>query len=411
MKFEKYDIAPEIRKSLAESGFNRPTDIQFKSIPPILNGEDVLAIAQTGTGKTGAFAIPILDILQTLKKDQEENYIKCLVMVPTRELALQISGVFQQLGKYTEVKTVCITGGVEQVSQIEELEKGADVLVATPGRMFDLIYQKHIKITKVKILVLDEADQMLDLGFYKDILDIKKFLPKIHQTLFFSATINTEIKDLAYSLVRNAIRIQISPKDRVSKNIDHSLAYIEMDDKRFFLERMLKEKPDSRVLVFVRTQVRAERVFKAMERVGIKSLTMHGGKEQEDRTEAMKAFKSGEVKVLIATDISARGIDIPNVEYVINYDLPDQVESYVHRVGRTGRGNQKGLAVSFCSPEEKEILSEIEDFLGKKIKVIEINKADYSQTLDFSDDVSYNLKALMKDAEEYNQRKKKGKKK
>jgi ATP-dependent RNA helicase RhlE len=411
MKFEKYPLAPEIKKSLAESGFNRPTDIQFKSIPPILDGEDVMAIAQTGTGKTGAFAIPILEIVQTLKKAQEENYIKCLVMVPTRELAIQISEVFQQLGKYTEVKTACITGGVDQESQIEELGKGVDVLVATPGRMFDLIYQKYIKITKVSILVLDEADQMLDLGFFKDILDIKKFLPKVHQTLFFSATINTEIKDLAYSLVRNAIRIQISPKDRVSKNIDHSLAYISMDDKRFFLERMLKENPESRVLVFVRTQVRAERVFKAMERVGIKTLTMHGGKEQEDRTEVMKAFKSGETKVLIATDISARGIDIPNVEYVINYDLPDQVENYVHRVGRTGRGNQKGLAVSFCSPEEKEILSEIEGFLGKKIKVIEIDKADYSQTLDFSDDVSYNLKALMKEAEEYQQKKKKGKKK
>jgi ATP-dependent RNA helicase RhlE len=411
MKFEKYHIAPEIKKSLSECGFMRPTDIQFKSIPPILNGEDVLAIAQTGTGKTAAFAIPILEILQHLKKNEEEHYIKCLVMVPTRELAIQINEVFQLLGKYTDVKTLCITGGVEQAPQIVELKTGIDVLVATPGRMFDLIYQKHIKITKVKILVLDEADQMLDLGFYKDIQDIKKFLPKVHQTLFFSATINTEIKDLAYSLVRNAIRIQISPKDRVSKNIDHSLAYIEMDDKRFFLERMIKENAESRILVFVRTQVRAERVLKAMERVGIKTLTMHGGKEQADRLEVMKAFKSGEVKVLIATDISARGIDIPNVEYVVNYDLPDQVENYVHRVGRTGRGNQKGLAVSFCSQEEKAILSEIEDFLGKGIKVVEIAKSDYSQTLDFSDDPSYNLKALMKEAEEYDKGKKKGKKK
>jgi ATP-dependent RNA helicase RhlE len=411
MKFEKYDIAPEIKKSLSESGFTRPTDIQFKSIPPILNGEDVMAIAQTGTGKTAAFAIPILEILQSEKEAEEEHHIKCLVMVPTRELAIQISEVFQLLGKYTNVKTLCITGGVEQAPQIAELDKGADVLVATPGRMFDLIYQKHIKITKVKILVLDEADQMLDLGFFKDILDIKKFLPKVHQTLFFSATINTEIKDLAYSLVRNAIRIQISPKDRVSKNIDHSLVYIEMDDKRFFLERILKENTESRVLVFVRTQVRAERVFKAMERVGITALTMHGGKEQDDRLEVMKSFKSGAVKVLIATDISARGIDIPNVEYVVNYDLPDQIENYVHRVGRTGRGNRKGLAVSFCSPEEKPILAEIEDFLGKNIKVIEIDKADYSQTLDFSDDVSYNLKALMKEAEQYNKGKKKGKKK
>ncbi|HXA02272.1 MAG TPA: DEAD/DEAH box helicase [Cytophagaceae bacterium] len=410
MKFESYDIAPAIKKSLAEAGFLKPTDIQYKSIPPILGGEDVMAIAQTGTGKTAAFAIPIIDLIIQMKKVEDEEAVKCLVLVPTRELAMQIAEVFQKLGKYTKVKTICITGGKEQAPQIAELEKGVDIIVATPGRMFDLIYQKHLKITKVEILVLDEADHMLDLGFINDIRDVKKFLHRKHQTLFFSATINEEIKDLAYSLVRNPIRIQISPKDRVSKNIDHSVALIVMDDKRFFLERLVKENPLSKILVFVRTQVRAERVFKAMERVGIKTLTMHGGKEQEDRLSVLKDFKSGEVKVLIATDISARGIDIPNVEYVINYDLPDEVENYVHRVGRTGRGVNKGIAFSFCSPEEKEILAEIEAFLEKPVKVIDIDKNDYADTLDFTEDINNDWKSLIKEAEE-DKKKKKGKKK
>ncbi|MBC7451699.1 MAG: DEAD/DEAH box helicase, partial [Cytophagales bacterium] len=386
MKFESYDIAPGIKKSLAEAGFNRPTDIQFKSIPPILAGEDVLAIAQTGTGKTAAFVIPILNKLINHPKSEHTD-ISCLVMAPTRELAIQISEVFEKIGKYTKLKTVCITGGVDQASQIAAADYGIDILVATPGRMFDLIYQKQIKITKVEILVMDEADRMLDLGFIKDIQDVKKFLPKKHQTLFFSATINEEIKDLAYSLVKNPIRIQIAPKDRVSKNVTHSVAFIGMDDKRFFLERLINENPDSKVLVFVRTQVRAERVFAAMERVNIKSVTMHGGKEQDDRLKVMEQFKTGEVKVLIATDISARGIDIPGVQYVVNYDMPEVAENYVHRVGRTGRGQAKGFAVSFCSMEEKEVLDEVEEFLGKEIQVMDIKGKDYAETLDFTEDV------------------------
>ena len=400
MKFEKYHIAPEIKKSLSEMGFLRPTDIQYKSIPPIMAGEDVLAIAQTGTGKTAAFAIPVIDKLLGLRPDHYIPDIKCLVMVPTRELALQISEVFIAIGKYTRLKTICITGGLDQDPQISELKDGADILIATPGRMFDLIYQKHIKITKVEILVLDEADRMLDLGFLKDIDDVKKFLPSKHQTLFFSATINDKIKDLAYSLVRNPIRIQISPKDPVSKNITHSVAFISMDDKRFFLERLINENPESKILVFVRTQVRAERVHTAMERVNIKTLTMHGGKEQQDRLDVMNEFKLGTIKVVIATDVSARGIDIQGVQFVVNYDLPDIAENYVHRIGRTGRGHSKGFAVSFCSIEEKEILEEIESFLEQEIIVMEIKKDDYSDTLNFTEDTNDNWKALLKEAEE-----------
>jgi len=413
MKFDDYSISNELKKNIAELGFKRPTDIQFKSIPPILKGEDVLAIAQTGTGKTAAFAIPIISILQEMKHSvRYEEGVKCIVMEPTRELALQVSEVFQKMAKGTKVETLCLFGGVEQAPQIEMLVKGVDILIATPGRMFDLIYQKYLKITGVEILVLDEADHMLDLGFIKDIQDVKKFLPKFHQTLFFSATINEQIKKVAYSLVRNAIRIQLSPNDPVAKNITHSVAFVEMDDKRFFLERVIGENPESKILVFVRTKVRAERVKSAMQRVGIESETIHGDKEQQDRLLVLDKFRSGEVKILIATDVSARGIDIANVNYVVNYDLPDVPENYVHRVGRTGRGMQKGLAVSFCAAEEKPILAEIEDFMGKKIRVLELDKQEYAETIDFSKDtVNFDLKALLKEAEEMEALKKKTKKK
>jgi ATP-dependent RNA helicase RhlE len=400
MKFEDYRISADIKRSLAELGFKRPTDIQYKAMPSVLQGEDVLAIAQTGTGKTAAFAIPVLHLLQQRLKPKEAGEIKCLVMLPTRELAAQIAEVFEKLGKYTALNILCLHGGTDQAPQTEKLAKGVDVLVATPGRMFDLVKQKHIKLTKVEILILDEADQMLALGFYKDIQDVLKFLPKHHQTLFFSATINLEIKDLAYSIVRNPIRIQISPKDPVSKNITHSVAFVEMDDKRAFLERLVFEHPESKMLVFVRTKVRAERVMAAMERVNIQSLTMHSGKEQDDRVAAMTAFREGKVKMLIATDVSARGIDIENVDYVVNYDLPEIAENYVHRIGRTGRGIQKGFAVSFCSAEEKPILTEIEGFLGKPIHVLEIDKKDYAETVFFSDDHDSNWKKLMKEAEQ-----------
>jgi ATP-dependent RNA helicase RhlE len=401
MRFEDYHISFELKKNLSKLGFVKPTDIQFKSIPPILKGEDVLAIAQTGTGKTAAFAIPIIDIIHRRKNTTRADGIKCLVMVPTRELAQQIHEVFEKLSKHTRVKSYCIYGGVEQDAQIARLQESLDVLIATPGRMFDLVSQGHLSLLRVETLVLDEADHMLDLGFVKDIYDIKKKLPKKHQTLFFSATIDEQIKKLAYSLVDNPIRIQISPKDPVSKNVNHSVAFIEMDDKRFFLERIVKEHPESKILVFVRTKIRAERVASAMERVNIKSLTIHGDKEQKDRFQVMNQFKSGAVKMLIATDVSARGIDISNVEYVVNYDLPEQTENYVHRVGRTGRGKEKGFAVSFCSTEEKPLLKEIEEFLGKPITALSFDKKEYQDTIDFTEEVNYDWKSLIKENETF----------
>ncbi|HTZ39676.1 MAG TPA: DEAD/DEAH box helicase [Syntrophales bacterium] len=410
MKFDDYRIAPEIKRNLAVMGLKRPTDIQFRSIPPILNGEDVLAIAQTGTGKTAAFAIPIVHMLHEQKRSRRTEGIKCVVMEPTRELALQITEVFDSIGKHTKVKALCVFGGVEQDPQIARLEQGIDVLIATPGRMFDLVSQGHIHLNQVQMLVLDEADHMLDLGFIKDIQDLIRFLPRKRQTLFFSATINEKIKKLAYSLVKNPIRIQIAPDDPVARNIVHSVAFIGMDDKRIFLARLIQENPDSKILVFVRTKVRAERVSKALARAKIHSITIHGDKDQHDRLDVMKQFREGSVKILIATDVSARGIDISDVDIVVNYDLPDVAENYVHRVGRTGRGDRKGKAISFCSPEEKPVLDEIEGFLGKPVTVLAIDKKEYKETLITHSDHPDKWKALMEEIEKAEQRAKKRRK-
>lgn len=411
MKFDQYRIADSIKSNIAELGFKKPTDIQFKTIPHVLKGEDVLAIAQTGTGKTAAFAIPILHQIQKSKISHRPTGVKCLVMAPTHELATQIASTFEELGKSTDVSILCIYGGVDQEPQIKRLREGVDIVIATPGRLFDLAYQEELILNEVEILVLDEADHMLDLGFIKDIQDLMHHVPKKRQTLFFSATIDNKIKKVAYSLVSsNAIRIQISPKDPVAKNIDHAVAFIEMDDKRFFLEGMIKNNKESKILVFVRTKVRAERVMKALQRVELVSETIHSDKSQEERDATMNQFRSGDLKVLIATDITARGIDIPNVEFVVNYDLPETPENYVHRVGRTGRGNQKGQAVSFCSEEEKELLEEIEGNIGKRIKRLDISKNEYQKTIDFSEEKTSDLKALMKEVEMIENSKKKKKK-
>lgn len=378
MKFDKFHLSEDLLRNLNDNGFFRTTDIQFKAIPSILKGEDVLAIAQTGTGKTAAFAIPIINMIHSEKSSKRAIGIKCLVMVPTRELAKQIGEVFNKLSKHTKVKPFALFGGVEQDAQIKKLEDGLDILIATPGRMFDLISQGFVDISRIETLVLDEADQMLDLGFIEDIESIKRKLTRRHQTLFFSATINPEIKKLAYSQVRSsAIRIEISPEDPVSKNVQHFVMNIEMDDKRFFLAEYIKQNENGKFIVFVRTRVRAERVAKAMERANIATLTLHGEKDQTDRDQVMSDFREGKCKILIATDLSARGIDIANVTHVINYDLPEKAENYVHRIGRTGRGFNKGIAVSFCATEEKELLADIEALLGKKIEVIKVSKTDY----------------------------------
>ncbi|MDQ7003426.1 MAG: DEAD/DEAH box helicase [Ghiorsea sp.] len=397
MKFEQYHITEDIKSNLAKLGFKRPTDIQFKAIPSIMAGEDVLAIAQTGTGKTAAFAIPVIDKIHKFKSSKRSYGIKCIVLAPTRELAQQIGEVFTKISRHTRVKTFTLFGGVEQEQQIAKLQDGIDILIATPGRMFDLINQDVIKLDGVSTLILDEADHMLDLGFIEDIKYIKKMVYHKHQTLFFSATINDEIKKLAYSQVKSvAIRIQVSPKDKVSKNISHFVMFVDMDDKRFFLERFINENPKSRMIVFVRTRVRAERVAKAMARVDIDTVTIHGDKDQDARSDIMRSFKQGNGNILIATDVSARGIDIADIDYVINYDLPEREENYVHRVGRTGRGINKGTAISFCAPEEKELLENIQGFLNKPIEVLKVSKNEYEQTRTIPDAIT-DLRSIIND--------------
>ncbi len=410
MKFEQYHLHPKIQENLKTLGFKRPTDIQFKAITPIMKGEDVLAIAQTGTGKTAAFAIPVIDFVAKQKKFEKSKHTKCLVMVPTRELAIQINDVFEKLGDGCSVITLSLYGGVEQDAQIAKLKKGVDILISTPGRMFDLISQGYVDLKQLETLVIDEADHMLDLGFLKDIQDVMRHIPRQRQTLFFSATINDRIRKLAYSIVKNAIRIQISPENPVNKNIEHSVAFIEMDDKRFFMERLVDELPDKKILVFVRTKVRAERVCKAMERAGIHSETIHGDKDQKMRVQVLNDFKSGKNNILIATDVSARGIDIPDVDYVVNYDLPELPENYVHRVGRTGRGNKKGQAVAFCSKEEKPLLKEIENYIGTPVDVMKIEKDLYNETISFTKDETQNdWRSLLKEDDEVSEKSKKRK--
>jgi ATP-dependent RNA helicase RhlE len=382
MKFDNYPIAEAIKKNLTAAGFKRPTDIQFKAIPCILKGEDVLAVAQTGTGKTAAFAIPVIDRIHKSKQGKSPTGIQCIVMVPTRELAGQIGGVFNTLSRHTRVTPFAVYGGVDQDRQIARLKDGIDVLVATPGRMFDLISQGAISLSRVNTLVLDEADRMLAKGFLEDIQAIKKKLPRQHQTLFFSATIDKNIKKLAYSQVKtSAIRIQIAPENPVSKNVSHWVVEMEMDDKRFFLRRFVRDHDTQRIMVFVRTRVRAERVAKALERGGISAVFIHGARDQVERDRIMARFKAGEERVLIATDVSARGIDIPNLDYVINYDLPDNPENYVHRVGRTGRGTRKGQAFSFCSPGEKPLLHQIQALIHEEILIQPVSPEEYARIL------------------------------
>lgn len=411
MKFERYNFSEKIKDNLRELGYKRPTDIQFKSIPPILRGEDVLAVAQTGTGKTVAFALPVIQLLSTRQKKQGKHALRCVVMVPTHELAIQVSREFKKLAAGTSVKIEGIYGGIDQNPQIENLTNGVDIVVATPGRLFDLHSQGHLLFKAVETLILDEADHMLELGFKHDMNQLIKKLPAKRQVLFFSATINKQVKDAAYSLVHKPVRIQISPDDPVSGNIDHSVAFIEMDDKRFFLERIIREHPDSKILVFVRTKVRAERVMKALERVSLLSETIHGDKDQNQRNSIMKRFFEGENKVLIATDVSARGIDIPDVDMVINYDIPEETENYVHRVGRTGRGLKKGKAIAFCSTEEKEKLVAIERYLDQKIAQIDVKKNDVTETIKMSIENETDWRSLMNETEEEDNKKRKKKKK
>jgi ATP-dependent RNA helicase RhlE len=398
MKFKDYPISQSIKAQLDVMGFNRPTDIQFRAIKHILKGEDVMAVAQTGTGKTAAFVIPMLNHFLVKPRGKYAG-IRGLILVPTRELASQISKVVAEIALQTHLRVLGLYGGVEQENQIKTLNEGVDVLVTTPGRMFDLISQGFVDVSKLEIFVLDEADLMLDLGFNKDIQDLIRKIPKNRQTLFFTATISKKIKSLAYDVVRDAIRIHVSPQNPVSKNVDHAVASIEMDDKRFFLENILKEYPEKKFIVFARTKVRVERIVAAMARVTVNSEALHGGIEQNDRFAILDRFRSGDNNVLITTDVACRGIDIPDMDYVVNYDLPDNPENYVHRCGRTGRGNKRGQALSFCSKDENLLLDAIESYTGEEVQRFNITADDYKEILSDTELSDFNWKKLIAENE------------
>ena len=395
MLFEGYGFVDRLQSNIESAGLRRPTDIQYRAIPVALRGDDLLAIAQTGTGKTLAFALPVIEMLAREPKGRTEYAPRAMVMVPTLELARQIYTVFTRMAKGTGVVPFCLVGGYTIEEQLKALPERVDVVVGTPGRVHDLARNDYVRFDALRVLVFDEADRMLELGFRDDIDRLLRMMPYRRQTLFFSATIGPEIKRLAHRLVRDAIRIEIAPETRIPATISHSLVEVPSDKKRFLLERIIVQHKDQKVLVFVRTQVRVERVVKALERVGLTAIKMHGGLERSERNEALSHFVDGEERIMVTTDVSARGLDIPGVEVVVNYDMPSEAETYVHRVGRTGRGKNKGVAISFCSEEERSRLAEIEGLLGGKLPRVRMPVEEDMAEIDFLGGIESDWKTLI----------------
>lgn len=371
MAFTKLHLIDPILKSLEAEGYQSPTPIQAQSIPYVLEGRDLLGCAQTGTGKTAAFAIPILQLLYNQKQEERgPRKIKTLILTPTRELAIQIDESFAAYGKHTGLSHAVIFGGVSQLPQVNILRKGIDILVATPGRLLDLISQGYIDLKDLKIFVLDEADRMLDMGFIHDVKRVITKLPAKRQTLFFSATMPPEIQKLADVLLTSPAKVEVTPVSSTAEAIDQSLYFVEKKDKPSLLLHLLNNSSISSVLVFTRTKHGADKVVKFLHRSHIASAAIHGNKSQNARQNALSNFKSGKIRVLVATDIAARGIDIDDLSHVINFELPDVPETYVHRIGRTGRAGNSGIAFSFCGADERDALKDIQKLIGKNIPVV-----------------------------------------
>jgi ATP-dependent RNA helicase RhlE len=377
MTFENLDLIEPILRALKEEGYTTPTPIQEQSIPSLLLGKDLLGCAQTGTGKTAAFAIPILQILSNKKKaaqnDGKSRYqtdIKALILTPTRELAIQIEESFRAYGRYLNLKELVIFGGVSQHHQTIALQKGVDILVATPGRLLDLMDQKFIHLHHIELFVLDEADRMLDMGFVHDVKKIIARLPKHRQSLFFSATMPSEIVGLADSILQNPVKVEVSPVSSTADTVEQEVFIVDKIDKKSLLNHVLKDKNIKRALVFTRTKHGADKVVKDLEKTGVKAAAIHGNKSQNARQKALSDFKSSQIRILVATDIAARGIDVDDLSHVINYEIPNVPETYVHRIGRTGRAGASGKALSFCDEEEKEFLRDIQKLIGKKVPVV-----------------------------------------
>ncbi len=358
-------------QALKTEGYTTPTPIQAQSIPLILQKKDLLGCAQTGTGKTAAFAIPILQLLHKEKlADPGNKSIKALILTPTRELAIQIEESFKAYGKGLGMKQLVIFGGVSQHAQTQGLQRGVDILVATPGRLIDLINQKYVHIQHLKIFVLDEADRMLDMGFIHDVKKVIAKIPQKRQTLFFSATMPPEIQKLANTILVNPAKVEVTPVSSTADTIEQAVYFTDKDNKKHLLKHLLEDKKIRSVLVFTRTKHGADKVVRELEKSGVKAQAIHGNKSQNARQNALNNFKNGQTRVLVATDIAARGIDVDNLSHVINFELPNVSETYVHRIGRTGRAGASGIALSFCDAEEKEFLRDIHKLIGKNIPVV-----------------------------------------
>jgi ATP-dependent RNA helicase RhlE len=372
MIFKDLGLIAPILKAIDEEGYSNPTPIQEQSIPILLKKKDLLGCAQTGTGKTAAFAIPILQHLQASHNENQKfrKKIKALVITPTRELAIQIDDSFKTYGKYTNLQSTVIFGGVKQTSQVNRLKQGVDLLVATPGRLLDLINQGFISLRDIEYFVLDEADQMLDMGFIHDIKKVIALLPHNRQSLFFSATMAPAIVALSQKILGNPERVTVKPQQTTAEKVEQGVYFVANEHKVMLLVEILNKRDANSTLVFSRTKHGANKIVKLLDREGITAEAIHGNKSQTARQKALNNFKAGDTKVLVATDIAARGIDVEELSLVVNYDLPNIPESYVHRIGRTGRAKASGIALSFCDAEERSYLRDIQKLIKQEVPVI-----------------------------------------
>ncbi|UPT65199.1 MAG: DEAD/DEAH box helicase [Sphingobacteriales bacterium JAD_PAG50586_3] len=369
MTFSDLQLIGTLTEALTKKGYTTPTPIQQQSIPHILAGKDIFGCAQTGTGKTAAFALPILQLIHA-NGNKPKGVVKALILAPTRELALQISENFTAYGKGTNIKHAVIFGGVSQHAQVNTLRQGVDVLVATPGRLLDLMNQGYIKLNDIQYFVLDEADRMLDMGFINDIKKIITKLPVEKQTLFFSATMAPDIMKLANTLLHNPVKVNITPVSSAAELVKQSVYYVHKSDKRHLLKHIIENNNIEHALVFTRTKRGADKVVKDLVKVGIKAEAIHGNKSQGARERALNGFKNRTIRILVATDIASRGIDVDKLSHVINFEIPEQAETYVHRIGRTGRAGEEGIALSFCDKEELSYFKDISKLINKNIEVV-----------------------------------------
>lgn len=369
MTFKELHISEPILKALSKKKYETPTPIQQQAIPIGLKAVDLIGIAQTGTGKTAAFAIPIIQQLNESPK-LGKRQIKALILTPTRELAIQIDDCFSEYTEFTDLRHTVIFGGVKQAAQVNQLKRGVDILIATPGRLLDLISQKYISLAGIKHFVLDEADRMLDMGFIHDVKKLLPLLPKSRQTMLFSATMPKTIVDLSKSILNKPSKVEVTPVSSVVDTIQQGLYYVEKEQKTDLLINVLKKNSSKSILVFSRTKHKADKIARLLNKAGIACEAIHGNKTQTARQRALTNFKSGKINVIVATDIAARGIDIDNLGMVVNYDLPDVPETYVHRIGRTGRAGHEGVAITFCSHEERIMMKDIQKVTGKKLNVM-----------------------------------------